>query len=143
MRRSFYTLAIAIIALSLSMTSCGNSIPVESHWSVETLYSNGNKIEIPAGHNPGISFLKDAKIAGETGCNRFFGDFKTDGEEISFTNMGSTRMMCPQIEFENSYMEALNSVASYTMESDTLTLKDKDGNTIAVLKKISSDVIEN
>lgn len=126
-----------MIALTLSLSSCGNSIPVESHWSVEALYSNGNAIAIPAGHNPGISFLKDNKIAGETGCNRFFGDFKANGEEISFGNMGSTRMMCPQMEFENSYMEALGNVASYAMESDTLTLKDKDGNIIAVLKKMN------
>jgi heat shock protein HslJ len=34
-------------------------------------------------------------------------------------------------------MEALGNVASYAIESDTLTLKDKEGNIIAVLKKMN------
>lgn len=134
---------MAAIALLLSISSCNGSIPVESHWSVESLYSNGSQIEIPAGHNPGISFLKDSKIAGETGCNRFFGEFRTDGAEISFANMGSTRMMCPQMAFENSYMQALDNVASFEFETDKLILKDKDGNTIVVLKKMDVNGQEN
>ncbi len=143
MRRSVYTLAIALIALTFSITSCCSSIPVESHWSVENLYSNGAPVEIPAGHNPGISFLKENKIAGETGCNRFFGDFKVDGEAISFSNMGSTRMMCPRMDFETAYMNALDNVVSFTIENNTLTLKDSNGNIIAVLKKIDPKALEN
>ena len=132
-----------MIALTLSLSSCGNSIPVESHWSVETLYSNGNAVAIPAGHNPGISFLKDNKIAGETGCNRFFGDFKANGEEISFGNMGSTRMMCPEMAFENAFLNVINETAQYTLTDKSLALKDKDGNIIAILKKIEPTAVEN
>lgn len=143
MRKSIYTFALALISMTFAFTSCCSSIPVESHWSVETLYANGNSIEIPAGHNPGISFLKGNKIAGETGCNRFFGDYESDGEKIIFTNMGSTRMMCPQMEFENSYMQALGNIASFTITQDTLTFKDKEGNIIAILKKTEPNALEN
>ena len=130
----FYMLAMA--AISFVFTMCSNSsIPVESHWDVTKLYQNGTPIDIPQEHNPGISFLKEGKIAGETGCNRFFGDFRAEGHSLTFANMGSTRMMCPQMEFENAYLNSLSNVASFTTDEDTMTLKDKEGNTIAILKK--------
>lgn len=143
MKKSVYTFAIALISMTFAITSCSSSIPVESHWCVETLYANGDTIAIPAGHNPGISFLKGNKIAGETGCNIFFGYFEADGDKITFTNMGSTRMMCPQMEFENSYMNALNDISSFTIVQDTLTFKDKEGNIVAILKKSEPNALEN
>lgn len=142
MKNLFFTLALALTTLLFSMCS-GCDIPVESHWALKNLYTNGFEIQIPADHTPAISFLKEGKVSGETGCNRFFGDFAADENGLSFKNMGSTRMLCPQMEFESAYLGALDMVASFTIKNDTLTLKDNNGNIIAVLEKIPSGALEN
>jgi hypothetical protein len=45
---------------------------------------------------PSISFASDGKVAGSGGCNRFFGSYMQEGEKLSFSPLGSTRMACPQ-----------------------------------------------
>lgn len=142
MKKMFYTVALSLFSFVFIMCSNSN-IPVESHWTLCNLYTNSTEIAVPEDHTPAISFLKGGKIAGETGCNRLFGDFTIKDNSISFTNMGSTRMMCPQMEFENAYLTMLDNAASYLLKDDTLTLKDKEGNIIAVLKKISAGALEN
>ena len=133
---------MATVSFVFSMCS-GNNIPVESHWALKNLYSGGMEVGIPEDHTPALLFLKDGKISGETGCNRFFGDFTSDDKALKFTNIGSTRMMCPQMEFENAYLTALDSVVAYLIMDNTLTLKDHQGNIIAVLERITSGTLEN
>ena len=142
MKNLFLILAMATVSFVFSICS-GNNIPIESHWALKNLYSNGNEIEIPLDHNPAISFLKEGKISGETGCNRFFGDFSANDKALTFSNMGSTRMMCPQMEFEGAYLTALDKVSSYIIHDDSLVFKDNEGNIIAVLERITSGTLEN
>lgn len=143
MRRFVYSFAMAAAIFVFSMCSNNSNIPVESNWSVEYICNNGIQIAPPAEHNATIAFLKDSKIAGETGCNRFFGDYVVHGEKIRFENVGSTRMMCPQMQFETAYLQIISDVASYDLSSGQLTLKDSAGNIIALLKKIGPSALEN
>ena len=143
MRRFVYSFALAAALLVFSMCSNNSNIPVESNWNVEYICSNGTQITPPQEHNATIAFLKDSKIAGETGCNRFFGDYIINGEEIKFENLGSTRMMCPQMQFETAYLQTISEVASYNINNNQLILKDSAGNIIALLKKIEPAALEN
>ena len=143
MRQMITLLLIALVSAVFAMCTPKKDIPVESNWAVDKLYVEGNEISVPEGHNPYLAFLKDSKISGETGCNRFFGDFSVKGKELGFTNVGSTRMMCPEMAFENAFMGAISSTAQFTLADNTLVLKDKDGNIIAILKKIEPVAVEN
>lgn len=141
MKRFVFVLATAL--LFFSMCSSSKGIPVESNWVLEYIYSNGQEILPPEDHSPTLAFLKESKIAGETGCNRFFGDYKLEGAELRFENIGSTRMMCPQMQFETSFMETISNTASYSIDNNRLALKDSAGNIIALLKKIEPQALEN
>lgn len=126
-----------------SMCSNKSGIPIESNWELEYIYTDGKEMTPPAEHNASLAFLKDSKISGETGCNRFFGDFAVNGASLKFENMGSTRMMCPQMEFENAYLQTISNVASYTISKNQLILKDNAGNIVALLNKIEPVALEN
>lgn len=143
MRRFVYPLAMAAAIFIFSMCSNKSGIPIESNWELEYIYTDGKEMTPPAEHNASLAFLKDSKISGETGCNRFFGDFAVNGASLKFENMGSTRMMCPQMEFENAYLQTISNVASYTISKNQLILKDNAGNIVALLNKIEPVALEN
>ena len=143
MRKMITLLLVALVSAVFAMCTPKKDIPVESNWAVDKLYVEGNEISVPEGHNPYLAFLQDSKISGETGCNRFFGDYTAKGKNLTFTNVGSTRMMCPQMAFENAFIGAINETAQFTLAGDTMALKDNDGNIIALLKKIEPTSLEN
>ena len=135
--------AIAATAVIFAMCNNNGNIPVESNWEVEYVVSEGSEIVPPAEHNATMAFLKDSKIAGETGCNRFFGNFTINEENIKFDNMGSTRMMCPEMGFETAYLQAIANTVSYNRSKGILELKDINGNITVLLKEIEPVAMEN
>ncbi len=71
--------------------------------------------------NPFFSVTtSDNTIKGSTGCNRFFGAIKMEGETIEITNVGSTKMMCANMDPEYAFMKAIHSVTSYKIDNDVL-----------------------
>lgn len=71
--------------------------------------------------NPFFSVTtSDNSIKGSTGCNRFFGAIKTEGENIQITNVGATKMMCANMDAENAFMEAINLTTNYKIDNDVL-----------------------
>lgn len=143
MKKFMYQLAILIAPFAFAMCSENGNIPVESNWELEYIYSNGSEMAPPEEHNATIAFLKDSQMAGDTGCNRFFGNFAATDNTLEFNNVGCTRMMCPQMQFENAFLSTIEKTASYNVSKDQLVLKDSLGNIIALLKKIEPVAQEN
>ena len=143
MKKFMYQLAMLIAPFAFAMCSENGNIPVESNWELEYIWSNGSEMAPPEEHNATIAFLKDSQMAGDTGCNRFFGNFTASDNSLEFNNVGSTRMMCPQMQFENAFLSTIENTASYNISKDQLVLKDSLGNIIALLKKIEPVAQEN
>lgn len=50
----------------------------------------------------------EQRVTGHSGCNRFFGGFSLQGEELVFAGLGSTMMACPTgMETEQGFLLAL------------------------------------
>lgn len=143
MKKFMYQLAILIAPLAFAMCSDNGNIPVESNWELEYIYSDGSQMAPPDDHNATIAFLNDSQMAGDTGCNRFFGNFTASDDKLEFNNVGSTRMMCPQMQFESAFLSTIENTASYNVSKNQLVLKDSLGNIIALLKKIEPVAQEN
>ena len=143
MKKIMCQLAILIAPFAFAMCSENGNIPVESNWELEYIYSNGAEMAPPEDHDATIAFLEDSQIAGDTGCNRFFGNFTATDDKLDFNNIGSTRMMCPQMQFESAFLSTMENTASYNISNDQLILKDSLGNVIALLKKIEPVAQEN
>ena len=143
MKRFLYALA-AVFALSLLSGCCCDKVcatekPVakaKKHmiigsWVIEDLPAATAK-KIKLSPKAEITF-EGSRVYGCAGDNRFFGNLKIEGRKLSFSQMGMTRMMGPNAQYEGYFMKALNKVAQYDVDGN-VRLLDKDGKVLMVLK---------
>lgn len=83
----------------------------------------------------------EQKIHGSVGCNTMNGriNLSPDSQNaISFSNMITTRMTCPDIKTEQSLLEALSKVASVTPIDDLAgaQFKDANGHILITVKRL-------
>lgn len=85
--------------------------------------------------------IPELKIHGNAGCNVLNGDIKLNPDvqnSIEFTNLATTRMMCPYMETEQEFIKALESAkkVATTSNKDIIFFTDASGNTVVVLKRL-------
>jgi copper homeostasis protein (lipoprotein) len=96
------------------------------HWRLVELQEKTIAIET----RPGIeAFLilheEENRITGNGGCNHFFGTYELFNENgIRISQIGATKMMCPDMEPETTFFRTLESVSSYTIQGETLLFYD-------------------
>lgn len=81
---------------------------------------------------------KDKLVFGCTGCNRLTGALNADSKTgtIDFSALGSTRMMCRDMDMEQKVLGALSKVSKFSLRGKSkLNLTDKDGNTVIKLER--------
>lgn len=84
---------------------------INGPWQVVAL--NGQAVD-----NPDCKLIfdtADGKVSGNTGCNILRGDILREAKvsgSLSFSNLATTRMMCPDLQLEQSLLIALEEVAS-------------------------------
>jgi heat shock protein HslJ len=85
--------------------------------------------------------FKEADIAGNAGCNRFFGRYTFDGAAINIGPLASTRMACSAevMDAEQAWLLMLESARSAEASGNELVLKDATGFVIATLKRRDLD----
>jgi putative lipoprotein len=71
----------------------------------------------------------DGRVVGYGGCNRFFGSYKLDGDSLSFSALGSTRMAClgETDRLEQTFFAALGSARRFKLSGDVLELSGDTG----------------
>ena len=69
----------------------------------------------------------DKSVRGFTGCNTLFGNYTTDLYALSFGEIAVTEKDCgPKLmAIERSFLDAINTVGSYKLEGNVLTLYSK------------------
>jgi putative lipoprotein len=94
-------------------------------WTVEEIAG----IEDLGDTAPTLSIAQDGRAGGHGGCNRFFATVAINGDEISFSEIGSTFMSCETMvmEIEQAYFAALQATARYRIEQGRLALLDAEG----------------
>lgn len=86
---------------------------------------------------PTIAFSDSSTVAGYSGCNSYFGTFEREGNRIAITLTGSTLMLCPDMEVESAFYNAVPEIGVYEIEQDTvLTCYDKNGSVTARFRRI-------
>lgn len=73
---------------------------------------------------------REQKAFSGVGCNRIFFEYRLSGNNLSFSNIGRTKMMCENIAMEEAYIALLEKVASYQTKGHYLMLKDAAGNVL-------------
>ena len=75
----------------------------------------------------------DGRIAGFSGCNRFFGQFNTKAITVAagnlqFSFLGTTQMACPDAKLnEQSVLNVFANTTAYKITAESLALFNQDG----------------
>lgn len=115
MRRNFILL-IVLGLVSCSTTKKSGSVDISTlngQWNVTEL--NGKNTV----YDEVLPFVElnvsDKIVSGNAGCNVLNGTFEINAEknEIIFNDIAATRMVCPFMEMENSFLKTLKEVKSF------------------------------
>ena len=81
----------------------------------------------------------DGKIAGMSGCNRYFGQWTSAEGRAAIGPVGGTRMMCPPevMEIEDRFLEEIEKTAGWRPHVDGLVLVDAAGDPLFVFQNAS------
>ena len=96
------------------------------------LDSQGKQTKVLAGTEITAEF-KDGNLAGNAGCNNYFGTYQVDGNTLKVSGIGSTMMACLEtgvMEQEQAYLAALEQSATFQAQADSLQIADAGGKTI-------------
>ena len=70
-----------------------------------------------------FTFDADGHFGGKGACNRMMGSYTTtDKGGITFGNVASTRMMCPNVDLEAELSKILEDATHYEIDGDMLML---------------------
>ena len=94
-----------------------------TEWQLTTFVSGEAASSLLADTQITAVFMQ-GQVSGTAGCNRYFGSYEIDGETITFSPMGSTRMACAEeiMAQEGSYLTALPAATAFQIEGEQLTV---------------------
>lgn len=141
--------SICIVGAALAMYSCRSSkevAPLSSmngEWNIVEI--NGAAVAPSKDQQPPfIGFdTTTGKIYGNSGCNRMMGSFDVNAKAgtLNLGQMGSTRMMCPDMTTEQNVLSALAQVKSYKkMGKAAMALCNDANRPVLVLEKKGAGV---
>lgn len=106
-----------------------NAHLTENYWKLNQI---NEKPIIKYEKEPYIILKSDGKLKGFSGCNQMFGSHKEDGNNISFSQISMTKMLCSDtFELETEYWGILKNATYYNISGDFLTIFNKDKKPIA------------
>jgi putative lipoprotein len=89
----------------------------------------------PANHENEAHLVLNSKthrVSGSGGCNRLTGNYEVKGDQLTFSQMASTMMACPEgMDTEKAFLDALNKVKAWKIEGKDLELLDGDARVVA------------
>ncbi len=76
-----------------------------------------------------MRFEGEGRLEGDSGCNRFFGPWRLDGDRIEIGRLAATRKACPEPAMSNEtlLLRALEAARGFVRDGTRLTLTGPDG----------------
>ena len=118
-----------LLLVSLLLSACtSQEKSLQGTWTLTSYGPQGATSPVVPGSRASITFQDDGTISGSSGCNSFGGEYKVDGDQITFSGLASTLMACsdPLMTQEGTVFKVLDGTASHKIDGDTLTIT-KDG----------------
>lgn len=122
-------IAACLVNAFLAFNSCSTShktMPLSAlngEWEIKEI--NGAAVVTSSEELPVLKFdTENGRLGGYTGCNRIMGSFETGSKpgSIDLSNVGSTRMACPDMTTEQNLLNTLSQVKKYIQEDEETIL---------------------
>lgn len=113
MKKAMFILGLGLLfaILSCSTTKQGTGkTALNGNWELirmgdQTIDTAFNKRGVPT-----LEFnIKENRVSGFAGCNRYFGSVAIDRSTLQFGALASTKMACAEPNMEDQYLKALSS----------------------------------
>lgn len=124
-----------IAGASLLLLACstapsgGRAVPSASlvgpTWKWEGVVTQTEAMNVSEPERYTIQFLPDGRAAIRADCNRGTGAYKTEGTQLSFGPIASTRAMCPPGSLSDRFLESLQNAATFRIDRDRLYVDQK------------------
>ena len=131
------------IIIALLITSCNSSsdksgsiTTLDGKWLLKTL--NGQTVlkEKAGKQMPYLVFnITDKQVSGNTGCNEIYGAAVITAKEISFTDIGMTKMFCSDAKYENEFVDAISGKNLVFRVNKNILSLSKDDVVVMILEK--------
>ena len=132
MQKIFFSASILTIVIMAA--GCGSSKPTagtsggsemlyQYQWNLEIL--DGQPVNTSTGKGSYLLFSPGQvnTVAGNAGCNNLRGSFELSGENtMKLSPLMTTKMACPDINIETSFLNALNKVDNWSLIGNQLLL---------------------
>jgi len=129
--KKYRTILFLYILLLVILSSCAqiNRSEVIGVWELISFGSPSNMISSIKANDTSIEFTSDGSLSGNVGCNSFSGNYKLDGESITFDPLVATLMFCmgPVGDQEAHVFSVLQERVSYKLDADDLMIVSGDG----------------
>jgi heat shock protein HslJ len=133
--KKFNLLFTLTLILFASCTNQEATKTLDGNWEVTSIKEMSN-FETPPNF---VINLKTMKIAGFSGCNRFFGSITTEKNDLTFHGMGGTKMACEDFTAENLFITTIPEVKSFSFNEGLLQFKSKTDEVIMTMKPIEEE----
>lgn len=138
-----FTKIAAALLLSVLFVACcpcrkGKSVRtgeplIGTNWQLTQMY--GQTVSVDNNYS---LLLNDDKVSGVGDCNRLMGGYTTTPDrKLSFTQMASTRMFCPNQQQEDAFLKMLGGVDAYKIDGNMLMLLD-NGELVAIFEAVAA-----
>lgn len=137
---------LLLLACSCTVQNTNQTVETDSvldtYWTLVSL--EGQDVQRPQNTQTAFIRFEEGKtsVHGFTGCNRFFGKYELNGQNLALSGLGSTRMACPDMDQENQLMDILSRVDSYRISGEVLTLY-ANGTAVATFMAGTEESIDN
>ena len=136
MRKLIALLSTAVVVGAIQPAIASGSELAGTSWLVDDVGGRG----VVDRARTTLEFLEPGRIAGRTGCNRFFGRVVLDGDRITVGNLGLTRMACSEslMNQEQRFVDALGNARRLKLAHGELILNvfDDGGRRLLELSRI-------
>ncbi len=133
---SIITAAIALCSCSATKTTDA-AVDLNGEWDIVTV--DGTAVDTTKTEfRPTLGFdTAKNNVFGCAGCNSINGKAKVDAakQTISFSEIGTTLMLCAHMEYEQQILKALESVKGYKAGKGCVELTNGSGKAVLQLKK--------
>ena len=130
MKNKFYLLTVLLLCTVLGLAACStgeNEATLEDKvWVLESYGDSGNLKTVLTDAEVSIEFKSaESTIAGSGGCNRYFGGYEINKNELTIIPpIGSTMMACPEpiMDQEQEYFKLLETAETFQIQNGKLTI---------------------
>ena len=130
-------LPLCLAALLATAASAGAEDLAGSEWRPSQIGSSA----VAPDSKVFVQFKNGGELAGNGGCNRFFGRYKITGDAIEIGPLGATKMACPEpaMALETRFLAALEAARLWHRDRTSLILLDAERHQQARLLQTDAD----